>query len=668
MIHITIKCPTYKWNMQPGKAEPDPTLYSSSLHQQMDPDFANPVVPQLTQNDGILQYPFEAMVGVPLYVHLRDVIKPKKGQRFLFLATAPGMKDAVNQYMVYSRFDYKWEHNTVTTTFDSRWLETMKSDPVEYVFVDVPDVAQRLTAIVGGLLQLSPGGHLLVNHHVIIHKAEYQLACIVACLFDTCHIVDTNDVVTTQDSLWVYSGYKSMESTVKAELVKAAGLLGAGGLQQVADGQFSTESYKEYTRLKFLVIIRQQATTELAKEQALHVATKYKLDIKDWAYGEHAYFMHVYKQYQNIAGTTLRCFSSVQLPTLGAHSNVTLKVDLIDLLHKSESTYKYMDKINYEKFKHVELFFNNQYKNMNRELQTKYGITINGKVVTRAWVKLYELLSETQVLEPFYGESELRVMHLCEAPGNFINSLDNFVKTKTPIKKLNWKAQSLSHEFADFYDTYGFIRQTRDRWDLGDGTGDITKEENVKHYVKAYTGIDLMVADCGEKWSPDSGGKNLGVFQLLYALLLPRVGGSAIMKTFAVHIDPQYLALLYVLCGCYKKVQVFYSGTNFWSPEIYIVAEHFNGLSSEDKQVVETIAFGAAKGDTKYPVAVVPDGFLKEFYDIMVDRVSQMVEMKKMFVFLALNPSVFQKYRPDFQRMISKKNDEWMAKYMGKTK
>lgn len=82
---------------------------------------------------------------------------------------------------------------------------------------------------------------------------------------------------------------------------------------------------------------------------------------------------------------------------------------------------------------------------------------MNGRIVSRAWVKVYELYSKVKYFKNIEADT-INVFHICEAPGNFIMSSIYYTKNNTKIKNYNWNAQSLKN--ADIGDEFGFIKQT----------------------------------------------------------------------------------------------------------------------------------------------------------------------------------------------------------------
>lgn len=398
-------------------------------------------------------------------------------------------------------------------------------------------------------------------------------------------------------------------------------------------------------------------------QYSLAFAKKHNLNIVEWFDNEHSekyfynviskeyndstkYFMYVLPQSTN--KIDLKEYSSIVIPC---------KEEFDQVFKISEDVYQYIDKIDSKRFKGTELFFNKIYKTVNKFLFDEYKININGKYVSRAWIKMYELLSNIDLLDKY--NNDVTVFHICEAPGNFINSMMYFIKNKTKIKNYIWNAQSLNELDTQIFDEYGFIKETGTKWDFGiTKTGDIMNANNFKYYIDKYSNIDLLIGDCGVMF--EAGKKdNLAAYQLLYSLLLPKKGGSAIIKTFAVEYDDWYLSLLCTCTIYYEKVIIFKSSINFWSPEIYIVLKGFKGITTNERDFF--INIGLTK---KYPMSYLPAELCLAYKYFTNEIVVSYVNMKKLFVFLTKNPDIFEKNKDKFEKMINKQNISWLEKYM----
>ena len=71
------------------------------------------------------------------------------------------------------------------------------------------------------------------------------------------------------------------------------------------------------------------------------------------------------------------------------------------------------------------------------------------KTLTQAWCKFYEILSSYDIIQRGLYAKEAKPftsVHLCEAPGAFVTSLNHFMKTHGRLRNLtwNWTATTLN--------------------------------------------------------------------------------------------------------------------------------------------------------------------------------------------------------------------------------
>jgi cap2 methyltransferase len=305
--------------------------------------------------------------------------------------------------------------------------------------------------------------------------------------------------------------------------------------------------------------------------------------------------------------------------------------------------------------------FNFNQKKLQKMIHMTKGIHINGQPVSRAWVKLWELYNETKYFDNIKQDT-VKAFHICEAPGNFVASSMEYIKRDRDMSQYDWTAQSLYD--GEIWDQYGFIEQNKSKWDFGkDGTGNIMNYDNLMHYLGKYQGIDSLVGDCGVPWTPDSDPtKDLSVYQMIYALLFPRVGGNFIIKTYAVNYNLQFLAFLMVACSRYEKLFFFRSSRNFWSPEMYVVGIGNKGLSDDEKNKLLDIVKAMDKGEILFPMEYIPSEFGIEYEYYTHHIINIFVEIKKFFVYLARNQDKLEEMKDDIEKAFIAKNKYWLKK------
>lgn len=410
------------------------------------------------------------------------------------------------------------------------------------------------------------------------------------------------------------------------------------------------------------------------KLAAINYTKKYHIGIVDWINQEdiNSYFHEsLLLYYENLK---LCQYDILPLGSDSFKKSRNISSSYVDNFNTwsilSENAYEITEKVDKEKFKEVELFFNNRQKDLNKFLYKQLKVNINGRMTSRAWLKMQELLVTTNFFENIIKHNKSKnkdtidSLHICEAPGNFINSCNYYVTNHTNMK-YNWMAQSLQD--SKIYDTYGFIQNNPERWDFYKG-GDVTKYDNFMYYYNKYKGTDVLISDCGTEWITDADTntfhKELSVYEMFYGLLIPRIGGNFIMKTIASNYNKQFVSLVYVATIKYEKVYIFKSNNNFWSQEIYVVGIGNKGFSEEESNILLDILKELEDAQVYYPVSTISDDFCIAYNQIMVNVLDQFKTNKKLFTFLIDYDEVFEENNKKISNIVYKKNAKWLSEFM----
>lgn len=410
--------------------------------------------------------------------------------------------------------------------------------------------------------------------------------------------------------------------------------------------------------------------------QQLNLATLYNIShikrlglktvewLDDVGFNKHFYHTSVRNIHSNIVPYNRQFQKGCEEVNIDTHKQIEYrdKDHIHNISKMSENVFQYIEKTDYRMWKNVELFFNNKQKTLQKFLKDECDVNINGRYVSRAWIKMYELLHQTKYFDNL-NKDTVKALHVCEAPGSFIASTTHYVKHHTNIKQYDYVAQSWKH--GDIFDEFGFIKQNFNRWDFADGTGDIMNYSNLEHYYNKYKGVDSVVGDCGTSWDPTKTTvKDLGVYQMLYAMLIPREGGNFIIKSVAVNYNLQFLSLLYLAsCKC-EKLFIFRSSRNVWSPEIYIVGVNKKKLSELETTNLFKIAKALEEDTVIYPTPTIGAEFSLE-YEYHTQTVTGMFsDIKKFFVYLARNPEEFKKEQENLESFVHRKNIVWLQENM----
>lgn len=304
--------------------------------------------------------------------------------------------------------------------------------------------------------------------------------------------------------------------------------------------------------------------------------------------------------------------------------------------------------------------------------------------ISQAWLKMYEIITDCSLvptnshISPQKGT--YRSFHLCEAPGTFINALNNYILTKTQYTNFEWHSQSLNPKIAKIKDTYHLISRHPERWDWGaDGTGDITQVRNIKHYKKKVSQrppVNLITSDCGLEWGNPK--YEFVAFASYVAILdiLP-VRGAMLYKILSPIDLPLLWNLIYITYTNFKEMYFFKPVQNAQSREFYIVAKDYLGTDQKvlDKLLEIVQRWGKLEnaptpykakwlteldlfGD-QYPVE-----FVSQVLNISERLAQNYINSIERIIYYVDNYDVLgDEYKKHIEKYIEEKNEDWIRKY-----
>lgn len=190
----------------------------------------------------------------------------------------------------------------------------------------------------------------------------------------------------------------------------------------------------------------------------------------------------------------------------------------------------------------------------------------NIELLTQAWCKFFELLNVFKLV-PDKLEGNFNSVHLCEAPGAFIASLNHYIQTKNANIKWSWIANTLNPYYEgngldEMINDDRFIFKTLDNWWFGeDYTGNIRVKKNMdslEHIVSRIDPIHIVTADGSVDCLKNPAEQEAHVFALHYAEVLAALkilntGGSFVIKIFTI-FECETVCLLYLLCSVFGEV------------------------------------------------------------------------------------------------------------------
>ena len=117
----------------------------------------------------------------------------------------------------------------------------------------------------------------------------------------------------------------------------------------------------------------------------------------------------------------------------------------------------------YDNFKSQFRYYRSKGRNKEPNLNIIVQNILGDNSISQAWLKMYEIISECNIV-PLNKIGTFKSFHYCEAPGTFINCLNNYVYTKSRFNKFEWMAQSLHPRLAKIKDAYGIIKRHPKNW------------------------------------------------------------------------------------------------------------------------------------------------------------------------------------------------------------
>jgi len=267
--------------------------------------------------------------------------------------------------------------------------------------------------------------------------------------------------------------------------------------------------------------------------------------------------------------------------------------------------------------------------------------------ISNAFCKLWEIFESVPGLIP--NRDNLKIFHIAEAPGQWIYSINYYIKKRRPnVKNYDWRANSLNPHHPTniaifgsgiLQDDYGFIKKYADKWIWGhNDTGDITKLENLKwyrQYIKEWKGgnIDLITGDAGLQTDNPAIYQKLELGQVYMVASSGQKGSNCVIKHFLPYIVkiPEtyessgfFLNYIYIYYLMFEEVYMIKPlSSNPVSSEFYLVGKNFIGLKEDDyNRLVETID-NYEVNFCLFKKEDLPENFKKQVFDF-IEKLTRM--------------------------------------------
>ncbi|XP_014242654.1 cap-specific mRNA (nucleoside-2'-O-)-methyltransferase 2 isoform X2 [Cimex lectularius] len=212
--------------------------------------------------------------------------------------------------------------------------------------------------------------------------------------------------------------------------------------------------------------------------------------------------------------------------------------------------------------------------------------------LTQAWCKFYEVVSRYKLIpKQCLKKKLLNSVHLCEAPGAFIASLNHFLKLNHPEIEWKWFATTLNpyyegNDLQHMVNDDRFIINTLENWWFGnDETGNVYGDNYLSSLIektKFLHPVYLVTADGSIDCLSDPAEQEKKVVHLHFtetvcALNILERGGSFLLKTFTM-FECDTVCLMYLLRCCFTHINVFKPVTSKeGNSEVYVVCLGYKG-------------------------------------------------------------------------------------------
>jgi len=258
---------------------------------------------------------------------------------------------------------------------------------------------------------------------------------------------------------------------------------------------------------------------------------------------------------------------------------------------------------------------------------------VQPELMTQAWQKFYECFQgfklgpRKRTGEDLEAPILFNSVHLCEAPGAFVTSLNHALSVSHPGTTWTWLATTLNphyegNDLGYMINDDRFIMGSLDNWFFGeDDTGDLLARENADKLVgrarEAEGGIHLVTADgsidCqGDPARQESIVADLHLTEAVVAMRMLAAGGSLVLKMFTF-FESETVCLLYLLNLAFDKLDVFKPATSKeGNSEVYVICRGFTPSSwltdFLDKMMEYFGDFPTSK--SLFPEDAIPEKFL----------------------------------------------------------
>ena len=288
---------------------------------------------------------------------------------------------------------------------------------------------------------------------------------------------------------------------------------------------------------------------------------------------------------------------------------------------------KYLNKIKGLIDKHILQWDNSKkYTNPYEFIHTNIPNTKNSickiKPISRAFFKLIEIYNTHHLLPA--NEETIKTFHLAEGPGGFIEATTYLRNNKNDLyygmtlleeKNMNVPGWNKVDFLLKKYPNIKLLKGV-------DQKGNLYNENNLQYVINNYANsMHIITGDGGFDFSADFNKQESTAFrliftQVIYALVMQKIGGHFVLKIFDIFEDCT-IDILYLLNTFYEKVIVMKPYTSrYANSEKYIICKFFkyDNITDLHTKFIGILKFFNGFDFNKYCVHSILDVPIQNYY------------------------------------------------------
>lgn len=273
--------------------------------------------------------------------------------------------------------------------------------------------------------------------------------------------------------------------------------------------------------------------------------------------------------------------------------------------------------------------------------------------LSRSYFKLWEILHEfskentnPQIHDILYKTPRLKVAHIAEGPGGFMEAMLNF-RNQMDFHNDRFYGITLypsNKEIPGWRKTHNLLKQNPNISIIygKDKTGDIYNPENILDFKQKVGKADIVTADGGFDFSIDFNKQEELALRLIFcemicALAVQKKGGLFVCKVFDLYTHMS-IKFIYLLKCLYDTVHIYKPSTSRpANSEKYIIATGFKGIDDVYfNELLNVVNIWRNMDDKHYMVDILGD-IPYSFYESIKEYNTISCNIQNIFIKKTLN-------------------------------